>query len=1374
MKFRAKSACLLVALLIGAWLPQRAQAEDHKASFTDEIRPLLAKYCLSCHADKDPKGELNLIRFNSLAAVRKDLKPWQALIEQLESGQMPPEDKPQPTAAERRRLIEWTRSFLTAEALASAGDPGRVPLHRLSNAEYDYTIRELTRVDLRPTREFPADGAAGEGFTNAAEALAMSPAMMEKYLAAAKDIAAHAVLLPDGFRFSSTKTRRDWTDESLAQLRAFYSQFTADGNLPLAAYLTPLVRQRDELLQGKTTLDAIAAREKLSPKYLATLWQALTEKQNAASYPLSRLRSRFAAATEQDVPAMLGEVSAWRDPLWNFVPIGSYRYGNTVRQVPKDPTFAETHAIKLGLKPAPGQSEVVLYLVAQDLLSIKSTDTIVWQRPRFEAAGQPALLLQDYAEFGPRYEFDYSLLFADTPKYLAAAIEAAGQREPVLDDLAKKHSVDAAWLQRWIEKLAIQPLAAGAKAAEEPGRTVVPVELKLLEEKTAKKEAHPDVNGWQDKGTDLPTIVANASDKVYNIPGRISPHGIAVHPMPAEFVAVAWTSPIAGQVQVTGKVAHAHPACGNGVAWRLELQSPQRAAILADGVVDLGKEAAFAPVTLKVAKGDVLFLAVDARDSNHVCDLTEIAFTITPTKVSDRAWDLAADVAKNIQAGNPHADSRGNKDVWSFVKGPSSARSTPAGSPLADSILIRWRTAAADPERKEEAAKLSQQLAALLTGPRPVDEKHPDRALYDHLMSLDGPLLKGFDPTRLAKQPTKVQFGLDKVLFSEGDLVLPLNKVVELRLPAALLRDREFLVEGKLTAASQQRAVQFQVHTSPPNAAALPDLKAPLVAAPESSARRQILAGCAEFRRLFPPFICYPHVIPLDEVVCLKTFHREDEPLTRLFLNEEQTRRIDRLWEEHRFITKFPTVENEYLPLFIGFVTQDQPKELLDYFESQREPFRQRSEQFEQEFAAAAPQQLQQLCELAGQAYRRPLAEAERQELLGLYATLRKKAASHDDAFRNVLGRVFVSSSFLLHVEQPSPGVKPQPVNDWELASRLSYFLWSSSPDKELRELAAAGRLREPGVLAEQTSRMLRDDRIRALAVEFGTQWIHVRGFDRLNEKSEKLFPTFDQNLRTAINEESILFFQDLFQHDRSLTDVLNADYTFLNDTLAKHYGIPGVEGPQWRRVDGVQQHGRGGILGLASVQAKQSGAARTSPVLRGNWVVETLLGEKLPRPPANVPQLPEEETGNDGLTMRQVVEKHVSVPECAGCHQRIDPFGFALEKYDAIGRLREKDLGGLALDSNVKLKDGTEFAGIEGLRSYLLSQKKEVVQRLFCRRLLGYALGRSVVLSDQPLIDEMLAELKQHDGHLTSAVLTIVRSPQFRMIRGREFTEGE
>jgi hypothetical protein len=473
----------------------------------------------------------------------------------------------------------------------------------------------------------------------------------------------------------------------------------------------------------------------------------------------------------------------------------------------------------------------------------------------------------------------------------------------------------------------------------------------------------------------------------------------------------------------------------------------------------------------------------------------------------------------------------------------------------------------------------------------------------------------------------------------------------------------------------------------------------------------------------------------------------------------------------HRFISRQPVAEYDYLPQFMGFTTQDTPKEFQQFFIDRKPLFLQQAGEFLKDEEAAIPKQLDALLEFAGRAYRRPLAEREKAELLALYRAIREKNATHAEAFRGVLARVLVAPAFLFRIEQAPPGKAPAPVNDWELASRLSYFLWSSAPDEELRKITAAGQLRDPKVLAAQVERMLKDDRLRNLAVEFGTQWVHVRGFDELKEKNEKLFPNFDAKLRAAIYEESILFFQDLFRSDRPVTAILDADYTFVNDALAKHYGIPGVNGPQFRRVDGVRKFGRGGILGLASVQTKQSGASRTSPVLRGNWVVETLLGEKLPKPPPNVPKLPEME-GADRLTTRQLVEKHVSVQSCAVCHVRIDPFGFALEKYDPIGRLREKEITGLAIDAKSKLKDGTEFEGIDGLRDYLLTKKKDVVVRLFCKRLLGYALGRAVTLSDTALLDEMVAELNRNEGKVTAAVQAIVRSPQFRMIRGSEFGE--
>ena len=1404
-----------------------AKAEEVSAGFAATVQPLLKKYCLDCHSAAVKKGSLDLERFATLDLVRRDLMPWQQLIEQLEADEMPPKDKPQPTTDERKRLVEWTRGLLDAEARARAGDPGRVPRRRLSNAEYDCTIRDLTGDDLRPAREFPADGAAGEGFTNAGESLAdISPTLLNKYLNAARDIADHAVLLPGGFHFSPTKTRRDWTDESTARLRGFSpEQVGGDGRLQVQRYLEAAVRHRDSILGGTATPADVAAKAKLNAKYFEILWHAMQDRtplegsrtressdrslttsatlqDKTPSYPLDAIRARWRTATDKDVAGLVSEVAGWQSSLWKTARVGSYVrkedngafVDNEARQVAVDPSAVESVPLRTTLKPAPGQTEVVLSLAARELAPAGGGQ-VVWHRPRFEAAGKPPLLLRDYAEFGPAFEVDLPSVFVGSAKYLAAAAEAANDRGPSIDDLAKKHGLEATLLNKWVDALALETLKK-----DETAKTIPAVPLSLLEEQTRNDKKA--INGWRKKGSDLPVLVTNSSDKVEQIPGRVSPHAVAVHPLPKEFVAVTWKSPLAARIRLTVRVSHAHPNCGNGVAWWLEHRRAGRAAVLGEGTIDLGKEAKPPMKLLKVETGDVIVLAVDARDGNHGCDLTEIDFIVTTEDQPERVWNLAADVGDSILGGNPHADKLGNDGVWSFVSGESK---TPSGGSAvdklipADSLLGEWRKAAVDPARQADAAKLAAQVEALLSSPRPTQANDSDRALYDRLLAMDGPLLKGLEIAKFAKSPTTTtKFGLPKNRFGpqpggnpvdDASLVAAADSTTEIRLPAALLVGREFVVDGRLAEPTGERVVQFRVLTADASSgessrsretsdrtltSSATDSQwgaGPVVASPESVGFKRLIQGFAEFRHVFPMFLCFPQVIPNDEVVCLKMFHREDAPLIRLFLDDGQQQRLDHLWTEHRFISRQAAIENNYLPQFIGFVTQDQPKALVEYFQNRRPDFQKRADDLLKAEEASIPRQLDQLLDFTGRAYRRPLTEKERTDLLALYATIRASGLGHGETFHSVLARVLVSPAFLFRIEQAPAGKEPQPVNDWELATRLSYFLWSSCPDDELRTLAAAGRLRDPQVLSEQVQRMLKDDRLRSLAIEFGTQWIHVRGFDEFKEKNETLFPTFNSDFRRAAYEESILFFQDLFQSDRSVTQILDADYTFLNEPLAKHYGIPGVSGPQWRRVDGVRKFGRGGVLGLASVQSRQAGASRSSPVLRGNWVVETLLGEKLPRPPADVPRLPEEE-GDGGLTVRQQVERHANSPSCAACHVRIDPFGFALEKYDAIGRLRDKDLGGLEVDVKAKLRDGTEFAGIDGLRTYLLTKKKEVITRLFCRRLLGYALGRAVTLSDTALLDETVAELNNHDGHVSTAVQTIVHSPQFRMIRGSEYAE--
>ncbi len=269
--------------------------------------------------------------------------------------------------------------------------------------------------------------------------------------------------------------------------------------------------------------------------------------------------------------------------------------------------------------------------------------------------------------------------------------------------------------------------------------------------------------------------------------------------------------------------------------------------------------------------------------------------------------------------------------------------------------------------------------------------------------------------------------------------------------------------------------VQFQVQLAGRTGQTW-DRKSTDVAASSSESLKKLAAGFAAFRETFPIFICFPKIIPDDEVVCLKRYHREDEPLIRLFLDDAQKQRLERLWDEHLFITHWPIEENKYLPLFIGFTTQDAPKDVQKYFEGKREPFRIRAEAFEKELEDALPRQLDALLRFAARAYRRPLEEREREELGSLYRGLRGKEMTSEDAMRNVLARVLMSPAFLFRIEKPPAGKLAGPVSDWELATRLSYFLWSTAPDEELSKAAASGKLHEPEVLAGQTRRMLKDD----------------------------------------------------------------------------------------------------------------------------------------------------------------------------------------------------------------------------------------------------------------------------------------------------------
>ncbi|MDA0589854.1 MAG: DUF1592 domain-containing protein [Planctomycetota bacterium] len=1069
-----RSPNLAVALAVFVSLNCVRAAEpvpDSFAGLADEYRtqtrPLLQQFCLECHSTAKQEGDLDLERFAALADVRRGTKAWLKVVEMLDNGEMPPAESKQPSPEQRKQLRGWVERYLHAESLAGAGDPGPVVLRRLNNAEYTYTIRDLTGVDLDPAREFPTDSAAGEGFTNAGNALSMSPALLTKYLDAGKEIARHAVLLPDGIRFSKFSTQRDWTNETLLRIRQFYRQrveivelgvgtsvglvnlhgdcrLGQAGTLPLEKYFAATLAERAALGSGEKTISVVAAERGLNARYLGLLWTTLTATEQSPI--LDGLRTRWRDARPEDAATLVTEVAAWQRGLWAFNVVGLMgRKGSGTRwQEPASPLVAQQEfrlpipAVKEG-EPA---QEVVVSLVIGDCGDGNAQDFVVWHQPRLVADKQPDILLRDIPELK-----------------------------------------------------GIEPAAFGK---------------------------HPN-----DQPIDAASLCVRAPAVItLRLPGAIA-----------------------------------------------------------------------------------------------------------------------------------------------------------AGRTLAT-------TAALDTEAGGDASV------------------QPDVVLGE----------------------AEVKPGL-----------MAATTTVTLSTVTALYPDT--------------RTLSYQK---------------PVLIAEEGAAKKKFAAAMETHSQLFPISLCYPQVVPTDEVLTLTQFHREDEHLVRLVLDEAEQREIDQLWDELRFVSQDPLKLAAVLDSLVE-TTKDHPQD--GGFDEAVKPFHERADAFRKRLVDMEPKQLDALIEFASRAFRRPLDEQEAEDLRALYRRLRSEELSHEDAFRLVLARVFVAAPFLYRFESVPDGASSAQVSHWELASRLSYFLWSSLPDEELRRKAADGSLGQPEVLEQQTRRMLKDARVRRLGTEFACQWLHIYDFPATEAKSAQLFPEFTE-LRGDMYEESILFLTDLFQGDASLLGLLNADHTFVNERLAKFYGVAGVEGESWRRIEGIQQHGRGGILGLAATLAKQSGASRTSPILRGNWVSEVLLGEKLPRPPKNVPQLAD--SVPDGLTERQMIERHSSDAACAKCHQRVDPLGFALEGFDAIGRRRERSQTGLAIDTKTTLADGHELVGLTGLRTYLLEQRRQAVVGQFCRKLLGYALGRETQLSDQPLLAQMQQKLAENGYRTSTAVLAIVQSRQFREIRGRNTPSAE
>ncbi len=399
-------------------------------------------------------------------------------------------------------------------------------------------------------------------------------------------------------------------------------------------------------------------------------------------------------------------------------------------------------------------------------------------------------------------------------------------------------------------------------------------------------------------------------------------------------------------------------------------------------------------------------------------------------------------------------------------------------------------------------------------------------------------------------------------------------------------------------------------------------------------------------------------------------------------------------------------------------------------------------------------------------AFRRPARTGEIESYLALFESARKRGAPYDQAVLFALQGVLISPYFLFRLEEPNPDAQPRLVGDYEIASRLSYFLWASMPDDTLLQRAAAGTLNQPDTLREQAVRLLKDRKAREFAASFVEQWLGTRELGRTIKPDRTLSRGYTNELEWAIKTEPVLFFQGILAENRSLLDLLDANYTYLDTKLARHYGLQ-VSGTtqQLKRFDLPEESHRGGVLGMAAVLVVSSYPQRTSPVLRGKWVRETLLGSPPPPPPPDVPELNAQHDGAVPKTVRELLLQHRQNPTCASCHSRIDPIGFGLENYDMLGRWRTQEAG-KPIDASGELPDGTKFQGAQELKQVLLQRKDEFIRHL-TTKLLGYALGRGLTIEDQCTVEEIVKQVKEGDYRAHVLIAEIVRSVPFRYRAG-------
>ncbi len=1005
MKLRALSALLVVGAT-----PAPAVSAALDREFEQTVRPFVSKYCLGCHSGKTPAAQFDLQAYNTMAAVTRDYPRWAQVLERLTAKEMPPKPMPAPPADARQHVIDWIRAVRAEEIRKNAGDPGLVLARRLSNAEYNYTIRDLTGQDMQPTREFPVDPANPAGFDNSGESLTMSPALLNKYLQAARGVADRMVLTPDGMDFAPypmlVETDRD--RYSIQRIVNFYSRQPTD----FADYFQAAWRFEYRAALGKptATMAAIAAESKVSARYLAMVWQILGDKD--ALGPIAKLQT-----------------------MWHGLPAPDANQPEAVR----------AKCVEM--------RDFVVRIRRHTAMQFAAP--VVKGLP---AGSQPLLnwKLREFAEH--RRDSDPRALRNDTDPPPVV---------PEIPDYPDLHD-DAA--PRWAA------LSAKARAG------------------------------------DADLVVPAASRKRYE----------------AAFERFASVFPDAFYIQERGR-----------------------------------------------------YFPDDSEDKGRLL-------------------------------------SAGYHNTMGYYRDDT---------PLMELIL--------DEKGQKELNRLWEE--------------------FDFIASYTA--------------RTWVQYFFNQI----GE------------------------VEGKGAESGTPRPLNHEITD----------------AAIIIGMRDAYLAKAAED----------PKNDPAAPEAIRDHFNRVNATLRAL------------------------------------------EKERLD----------------------AEQKQLEAFLRFAARAYRRPLTRSERDDLLEYYRALRtKNELSHEGAIRDSIVSVLMSPDFLYRIDLLDTSSTPsasamrnvafsRPLSPYALASRLSYFLWSSMPDEELMRHAAAGDLARPDVLLAQTRRMLKDGRVRGFATEFAGNWLAFRHFEINNSVDRERFPSFNNDLREAMFQEPIRFLEDTIRNDRSVLDMLYGHDTFVNPALAKHYGMPEVKGSQdtWLHVYDADRYERGGLLPMAVFLTQNSPGLRTSPVKRGNWVVQRVLGEVIPPPPPVVPELPSDEAKSD-LPVRDMLARHRAVPMCAACHAKFDSFGLAFEGYGPVGNARTKDLAGRPVDTDVTYPGGDQGVGLQGLQAFIRAHRQEEFVNNLSRKLLAYALNRSLQLSDESLLERMETTLHAKEYRFDSLVETIVTSPLFLNKRSPAFSETQ